>query len=133
MLRAAQQHVERGVQLVLKRAGDGDGVGQVALRRRLLPEPAEEAEECLPGVWVAGEAPRDGDEVTKPGGDHRLEQLFLGGEMAVDRPRADPGHGGDLVEGNAVAGRGERVLRRAQDLVPVALRVGAQRPVSHGG
>ena len=50
LLRAAQQHVECGVQLVLKRAGDGDGVGQVALHRRLLPEPAEEAEECLPGV-----------------------------------------------------------------------------------
>jgi hypothetical protein len=31
LLRAAQQQAERGVQLVLERAGDGDGVGQVAL------------------------------------------------------------------------------------------------------
>jgi hypothetical protein len=116
---------------MLERAGDRDGVGQVALCGRFLTEPAEEVEEGAARVGIVGPAARVVDEVSDPGSGHRLEQVFLGGEVAVDRPRADPGAGGDLVERHAVTRSGERVPCRLQHPVPVALRVGAQQAVRH--
>jgi hypothetical protein len=76
----------------------------------------EKAKERLAGVGVTGPAPGILDEVTNPGRGDRLEQFFLGREMPVHRPGADPGRGGDLVEGDTVAGLGEGIPCRPQHL-----------------
>ena len=131
-LRAGQQHVERRVQVLLERARDGDGVGQVALGVRLLADPAEKAEEGPAGVGIGGAAARVLDEIADPGGRHRREQLLLGRKVPVDRARSDARQGGDLVERHAVAGRGERLPRGAQHLLAVAQRVGARCALRHG-
>jgi uncharacterized protein len=59
-LGAGEQYVERRVQVLLERAGDGDGVGQVALGGRLLADPAENAEEGRAGVRIGGAGAEDG-------------------------------------------------------------------------
>ena len=131
VLSTAQQFAERGLQRVLQRAGDGDGVGQVALGGGLVRDPAEEPEERRARVGGPGAGAHVRDEVFEPGRDHRLEQRLLGGEVPVHGARPDARRGGDLVERHAVPGRGEGVPGRAQDLLPVAAGVSAQRPVSH--
>ena len=120
------------MQVVAQCACYRDGIGQVALDRRFLADPPEEAKEGATGIGGISAAPGVVDEVLDPGGDHRFEQILLGREMAVDGSGADAGAGGNFVERHAVPECGERFPRGAKDLLPVALRIRAQKPLSHG-
>jgi hypothetical protein len=84
LLGAAQQQVERREQVLAQRAGDRDGVGQVALGGGLPGDPGEEAEERLAGVGGIGPGPRFVDQIGDPRRDDRLEQRLLGREVPVD-------------------------------------------------
>ena len=128
LLGATQQQVKRGEQILAQRAGDRDGIGQVALGGGLPGDPGEEAEERLAGVGGIGPRPRVADQIGDPRRDHRLEQRLLGREVPVDGAGPDPGTGRDLVQRHAVARFGERLPGGTQHLLPVPRRVGAQRP-----
>jgi hypothetical protein len=85
LLGADQQQIERGEQILAQRAGDRDGVGQVALGGGLPGDPAEEAEERLAGVGGISPGPRFADQIGDPRRDDRFEQRLLGREIAVAR------------------------------------------------
>jgi hypothetical protein len=130
-LGATQHDAERGMQFLLQRPGDRDGLGQVALDGGLVPDPGQQAEEGGARVGGPGALARVRDEIGDPRRDHRLEQRLLGGEVPVHGAGADTGPGGDLVERHVVPGRGESLRGRAEDLLLVAPAVSPQRPVSH--
>jgi hypothetical protein len=120
------------VQLLLQRAGDRDGLGQVALDAGLVPDPGHQAEEGGARVGGPGALARVRDEIDDPRRDHRLEQRLLGGEVPVHGAGADTGPGGDLVERHVVPGRGESLRGSAENLLPVAPGVSARCPIRHG-
>ena len=81
-----------------------------------------------PGSPPRPELPGAVDEPVQPVVDDRLEQRLLRGEVPVERAGADARAPGDLVERHGDALLGERLLGDLEQPVPVALRVGAQRP-----
>ncbi|MFZ2043748.1 MAG: hypothetical protein WAV12_07115 [Trebonia sp.] len=119
------------MQLLVQRAGDRDGLGQVALDGGLVPDPGQQAEEGGARVSGPGALARVRDEIDDPRRDHRLEQRLLGGEVPVHGAGADTRPGGDLVERHVIPGRGESLRGSAEDLLPVAPGVSPRRPVSH--
>jgi hypothetical protein len=114
---------------VLQWPGHRDGIGQVAFSLGLLADPGHEAEERLLRVGGVHSGPGVRDKIFDPARGHRLKQRLLGGEVPVHGSRPHSCAGGDLVQGHGEAGRGEGVPSRAQHLLPVAPRVGAQRPI----
>jgi hypothetical protein len=120
------------VQFLLQRAGDRDGLGQVALGDGLVPDPGQQAEEGGARVGGPGALARVRGEIDDPRRDHRLEQRLLGGEVPVHGAGADAGPGGDLVQRHVVPGRGESLRGCAENLLPVTPGVSPRWPVRHG-
>jgi len=90
---------------------------------------AQEPAECLAGREVGGRVPGEPAQrvglLAVDGGGQRL----AGGEVAVERPRADAGEPGEVVEADAVVAVRERGAGGGDDRVAVAARIGAQRLV----
>ncbi len=115
------------MQFVAQRAGHDDRIGNVALGRTFDTQPREEGEKGVTGVGVGSSTPGLGDEVGEPGSDDGLKERLLGGEVTVNRARADACSCGDRVKRYAETGLGEGVAGRPQDLVAVAPSVCSQR------
>ena len=73
---------------------------------------------------VGQQLPSSRHDLTHPLADDRLEQRFLGREMAVDGARADAGPPGDLVDRHGQPLLGEDVVGDLQHPGTVARRIG---------
>ena len=116
------------MQVVLQGAVDRDGIGQVAFGGCFLADSAEEAEEGAAGVGFAGAAARILDKVADAGRDHRLEQFFLGREVAVEGAGPTPARAAISSRGTPYPDAAKASCAALEDFLPVAPRVGARGP-----
>ena len=91
---------------------------------------ADEGDERLARIVGSRRRSRRGDERRDPGQEQRLEERPLGREVAIDGADADLRELGDLVDGHVDAVGGHQRRGRLEDALAVALRVGAQVPLS---
>ena len=97
------------------------GVGEVAAVGEHRPKCRHGIRDVRHGIDVVANA---GDEVVED----CLDEVVLVGEVPVERRRADTGSTGDLVEAHLGSLCGERIPRRGDQPLPVALYVLARRP-----